>query len=282
MSRNLGTFVSCAGGLQNAIINGDALGVNTIMIHPSPPQRWNSKPFESDQIDAYLDAKSKAKTVKVQHLHGIYLINLANPDKQKFHLSKLSLVNYLDLAEKIDAKGVVFHTGSFKEIDEEEGFNRVIYGINWILEHAPGKKPLMLEMSAGSGNVIGDKLEELARIREGVEDKSRVKFCLDTQHMFASGYDIVNKLDEVVLEIDKYLGLENILCVHFNDSKTELGSNKDRHENLGEGLIGEIGMKRFLNHQKLKNLDFVMEVPAVKDVEGAKKQVEILHAWAKN
>lgn len=280
MARNLGTFVSCAGGLQNAIINGDALGVNTIMIHPSPPQRWNSKPFENDQIEAYLEAKAKAKTVKTQHLHGIYLINLANPDKQKFHLSKLSLVNYLDLAEKIDAEGVVFHTGSFKEIDEDEGFKRVIYGINWTLEHSPGKKPLMLEMAAGSGNVIGDRLEELARIREGVEDKSRVKFCLDTQHMFASGYDIVNKLDEVVLEIDKYLGLENILCVHFNDSKTELGSNKDRHENLGEGLIGENGMKAFLNHPKLKNLDFVMEVPAVKDFEGAKKQVEILLSWA--
>ncbi|MCA9386602.1 deoxyribonuclease IV [Candidatus Dojkabacteria bacterium] len=278
--RNLGCFVSCAGGLENGVKNGEALGVNTIMIHATPPQRWNSKPFEEDKMKAFKDAIIASEIVNTVHMHGIYLINLANPDKQKWHLSKVSIGNYLELAEYIDSPGVVFHTGSFKDIEPDEGFERVIKGIDWICENANSSKPLFLECAAGAGKVIGSKFEHLARIRDGVKDKSRVQFCLDTQHMWASGYDILNDLDGVVDQMEKILGLENVRCVHFNDSKTELGSNRDRHENLGEGLIGEKGMKGFLNHPKLKGLDFVMETPNLKDMETAPIEVKKLQSWA--
>lgn len=278
--RGLGAFVSVAGGLENGIKNGDALGCNIIMIHPTPPQRWAAKAIEQEKIDAFNKAFKESGKIERVHMHGIYLINLANPDKQKFHLSKMSLVNYLDLAEQIECPGVVFHTGSYKDVTPEEGLKRVVQGINWVFENTKSSKNLFLECAAGAGNVIGDKLEELAEIRSLVDQPERVQFCLDTQHMWASGYDWQNDLDGVVEQVENTIGLENVRCVHFNDSKMELGSNRDRHENLGEGLIGEKAMKAILNHPKLKNLDFVMETPALKDPETAKEQVKKLQDWA--
>jgi deoxyribonuclease-4 len=279
--RFLGGYVSCAGGLFTAIERGEALGVNTIMLHPSPPQKWCTKPFDPEQIKKF-NEKRKASNIKKVHLHNIYLINLANPDKQKFHLSKMAVVEYLNLAEQINAEGVVFHTGSFKDIGEKEGYERIAFGINWIFEHVNSAKPIFLEMAAGSGNVVGDKIEEVAKIKEMAGKFSdRVQFCLDTQHMFASGYDLVNDLENIVSQIEKVLGLENVRCIHFNDSKTDLASNKDRHENLGAGKIGPNAMQAFLNHPKLKDKDFVLETPNMKDSETAKTEITKLKEWAK-
>ncbi len=278
--RYLGAFVSSAGGLYKSIERGEELGVNTIMIHPSPPQRWNTKPFDTSQIKKF-NERWKKTTIKKLFFHGIYLVNLANPDKQKFHLSKMSLVNYLDLASQINAENVIFHTGSFKDQNnEDEGFERIIYGMNWILEHAENDAVLSLEVAAGSGKVVGDSFEDLARIYEGVKQKERVNFCLDTAHLFGSGHDIVNDLENIISQIDKILGLENVTAVHLNDSKVEFNSKKDRHENLGDGFIGEKALRNFLNHPKLKHLPFILETPAMKDMEEAKVEVKKLQEWA--
>lgn len=292
--RNLGAFVSCAGGLFNIIQRGNDLGVNTVMTHPAPPQRWNSTPFKDETVEKYLEVKATDNKIQKVYFHGIYLINLANPDKQKFHLSKVSVMHHMDLLRRINGDGVIFHTGSFKDIEEEPGFERVIYGLNWIfdnLEEMPSvlnkefwnKPRLFLEVAAGSGNVVGDQFEELARIYNGIKDehKHKLGFCLDTQHMFASGYDLINDLDGVVETADKILGLDKIPVIHFNDSKTEFASHKDRHEDLGSaGKIGEVAMKIFLNHPKLKTKDFILETPSLDTPEGAKQQVDLLQSWA--
>lgn len=279
--RYLGCFVSCAGGLFKAIENGKALGVNTIMLHPSPPQRWNTSAFTSEQIDKFNAARTGSGIEKV-FFHGIYLINLANPDKQKLHLAKLSLQHYLDLANKVEADGVVFHVGSFRDLDPEVCFPVIIDAINWVLEQTAGKSKLMLEIAAGSGNVVGDTFLELKRIRDGVVQKKRVQFCLDTAHLFGSGYDIRDNLAGVVAEMEEVLGIENIGAVHFNDSKVSLNSKKDRHENIGEGLIGMDAMQAFLNHPKLKHLPFIMETPALVDVVSSQAEVDKLKSWAKD
>lgn len=288
MKRYLGCFVSSAGGLFNILDRGDVLGVNTIMTHPAPPQRWNSQPFKEEVVEKYLERKSQGTKVDRVYFHGIYLINLANPDKQKFHLSKISVMHHLDLLNRIEGDGVIFHTGSLKEYtegEEEKGYERIVYGLNWIFENIPSEtkgRKLMLECAAGAGYVVGDKIEELAKIYAGVKDeyKPMLGFCLDTQHMFASGYDLINDLDNVVERIDKVLGLDKVKAVHFNDSKTDLASNKDRHENLGDGKIGENAMKSFLNHPNLRDIPFILETPALDTPEGAEKQISILHSWA--
>lgn len=279
MKRYLGGFVSVAGGLKNGLINGDKLGINTIMMHPTPPQRWYLKTFDDKVVSEFNEQKKDSKVEKI-FMHGIYLINLGNPDKQKFHLSKMALVSYLDLCERINGDGVIFHVGTFKDISEEDGFARIIKGINWIFNEHKGSSKLLLEVAAGSGSVVGSKLEDLARIYEGVENKERLGYCLDTQHLFASGYDYVNDLDVFVTEADKVLGLDKIHAIHFNDSKTEFNSKRDRHENIGEGLIGEKAMKAFLNHPKLKHIPVMMETPAMKgEIDQSNAEAQKLLSW---
>jgi deoxyribonuclease-4 len=288
--RLLGAHVSTAGGLSNAIKNGQELGINTIQIHPTAPQRWATKLPSSEDIKNFVLAQ-KESDIKMLFAHAIYLINLAQPEKQKFHLSKMSLVTYLDLFKEIthiakeeDADiqtgGVVVHPGSgIHYPTEKEALDRCVYGINWILENATFGT-LLLEASAGAGQVIGDQLEELATLRDGSEQKDRVKFCLDTQHMFVSGYNWTDKLEGIITQIEQTIGLENVALVHLNDSKTPHASKKDRHENLGEGLIGEETIKKIINHPKLKNIPMVMETPNLKDIETAKTEVAKLKEWA--
>ncbi len=280
--RYFGCHVSSSGGLANALKNGDELGVNTIQIHPSPPQKWISKNFPKDCEKAFLDQK-KTSGVKKVFFHGIYLINLANPDPQKFHLSKTSLVHYLDLLARIDGQGVIFHVGSMKDQeDEAEGYKQIVSGVNWILEEAANNSTLLLEVAAGSGKVIGSRMEELARIYEKVALKERLGFALDTQHMWASGYNFQENLEEIISQVDSVLGLDKVHAIHLNDSKTECGSRKDRHENLGKGLIGEAALRAVINHPKLKNIPFILETPALKDMESAKIEVEVLRQMIKD
>lgn len=292
LMRYLGCHVSVAGGLPNGIVNASALDVNTIQIHPTPPQRWASKVSTPEDIAAFITAQ-KNSPVKMMFAHAIYLINLAQPDKQKFHLSKMSIVAYLDFFKAINKEakaqksdlisgGVVVHTGSGIHYDtEKEALDRCIYGYNWILENSEFGD-VLIESSAGAGKVIGDTLEELAILRNGIEQKNRIKFCIDTQHMFVSGYNWRENLDGIVKNIEDTIGLENIAVFHLNDSKTPWNSKKDRHENLGEGEIGEDALKAAINHPKLKNIPCVMETPNMKDIESAQIDVKKLKAWAKD
>ncbi|MCC7303952.1 deoxyribonuclease IV [bacterium] len=289
--RYLGAHVSVAGGLQNGIITGIELGINTIQIHPTAPQRWISKPVDTAGIETMIKAQ-KHSPVKIVFAHAIYLINLAQPDKQKFHLGKMALVHYLDFMKDVDsisksyesdlqAGGVVVHVGSAIHYpNKQEALERVSYGINWILENSRGGE-LLLESSAGSGQVIGEKLEDLHWLYEKTEQKDRIGIALDTEHMFASGYDWT-KTDEVVHEVENVLPLDLVKVIHLNDSKVPCGSKKDRHENLGEGLIGEEALKRVINHKKLKNIPMVLETPRMKSIDEAKIDIAKLKDWAEN
>ena len=278
MKRYFGAHVTSAGGLEKSIEAGNALKVNTIQIHPCPPQRWNSKPFADGVEKNFLEARKNSCVEKV-FFHGIYLINMASPDDQKFHLAKVSLVNDLDLMERIKGEGVIFHVGSAKDQkDEATAFARVAEGINWVMEHAKGEARLILEVAAGSGAVIGDRMEELAAIYSQIEQKNRVGFGLDSQHMWASGYDLQNNLEDIIKQIEKNFGMEKVWSVHLNDSMTALASKKDRHANLGEGLIGLPALEKFVNHPKLRSIPFILETPALKSMETAGAEVERLRA----
>ena len=280
MPKFFGCHVSCSGGLENALINGDKLGVNSIQLHPSPPQKWNSKSFAEHAESKFL-AMRETSSVKRIFFHGIYLINLASPDKSKQHMAKVSLVNYLDLMHRIGGDGVVFHVGSLKdEPSQEVGFKRVAEALNWIFKESDNEARLLLEVAAGAGSVIGDKMEELKAIYDQVDNKKRLGFGLDTQHMWASGYDWRTNLNGIVTDIEKQFGLDKVWLVHLNDSMTELASNKDRHQNLGEGLIGERALQELFLHQKFENIPFILETPALKDMQSAANEVAKLVRWA--
>lgn len=274
MERFFGAHVSVAGGLEKSLEAAQFLGINTIQVHPSPPQKWNSKPFALGVEGKFNDLRSKCGVQKV-FFHGIYLINLANPDDQKFHLSKVSLVNDLDLLARMNGDGLIFHLGSLKDQkDEKVGYRRVADGINWVMENSKNQAKLILEVAAGSGAVIGDRLEELAEIYSMVECKERVGFGLDSQHLWASGYDLQNDLEGFIKNLGQTLTFDKIWSVHLNDSMTALGSRKDRHENIGHGLIGKEALERFINHPKLRDIPFILETPALKTPETAKLEVD--------
>lgn len=279
MIRPFGAHVSSAGGMVNAIKAGQTLGIDSIQIHPSPPQRWNSSPFAAGHETETL-ALLPASGVKNIFFHAIYLINLATPDPQKFHLAKNSLLHYLDLSNRIGGSGVIVHVGSLKDYDDEAaGYDRVVSAINWVTEHAPGKSRLILEVAAGAGQVIGDRVEELGDIYSMLEQKDRVGFGLDTQHMWASGYDLVNNLEGVLADVEKHMGFDKVWCVHLNDSKTELASRKDRHENIGDGLIGREALRNVFLHPKLLHVPFILETPALESLDGAAGEIEKLRGF---
>jgi len=283
--------VHLGGGIEKIGQISTKFDINTIQMMPTAPIRWVSKDIPEEQIIKTAETLSQTPIKKIL-LHGIYLINLARKDKQLFHLSKISLVYYLNYADNlkkalkainsdIEILGVCFHAGSVKDLTEKESMERVQFGLNWILENATESEgDLLLETSAGAGGIIGDTLEELAQMRESSDQKDRIKFVLDTQHMFASGYDWKNDLEGVVAKIDGTIGLDKVKCFHLNDSATDCGSHKDRHANLGDGKIGEEAIKGILTHPKLRNLPFIMETPDLKSEEGIRDEYNKLISFA--
>ena len=282
----LGAHISSAKNFELIPYIANATGITAMQTYVTNPQRWATKPVEDAKAEILFKRAYKT-TIRNIFLHSIYLINLANvTNKQNFHLSKLSLATYLNFMHTfnqiakgynsdIRIKGVVLHPGSAKGAkDNNEAIKRVQYGINWVLDKTPKDTIILIENTAGSGQIIGDTLEELQAIKQGIDDKSRIKFCIDTQHIFASGYDVKDDLNTVLAKIDKTIGLSNVELFHLNDSMTELGSHKDRHQNLGDGQIGINTFKQLLNNSKLDDKSFVLETPALAKPDTAIKEIK--------
>ena len=287
----LGIHVSSSGGIQNSITNGEKYGVNSIQIMPTAPMRWATKLITDEQIDIFLDTLEKSSIKKIL-IHGIYLTNLAREDKQLFHLGKMGLVVYLDFAEKVakgirerkidsEILGVCFHPGSQKELSYEDSLERISYGMQWVLDEVKGSQKLLIETTAGTGGNLGRNFTELRLMREGVREKERVGFVMDTEHTYASGYDWVNNFDGVVEDMDRELGIQNVKAIHLNDSMVECGSNKDRHANLGEGKLGENTISKILHYKRFKDTPFILETPALKGDATIPDEVKMLMKLAK-
>ena len=287
----LGIHVSSSGGIQNSITNGERYGVNSIQIMPTAPMRWATKLITDEQIDIFLDTLEKSSIKKIL-IHGIYLTNLARKDKQLFHLGKMGLVVYLDFAEKVakgiqerkidsEILGVCFHPGSQKELSYEDSLERISYGMQWVLDEVKGSQKLLIETTAGTGGNLGRNFTELRLMREGVKEKERVGFVMDTEHTYASGYDWVNNFDGVVEDMDRELGIRNVKAIHLNDSMVECGSNKDRHANLGEGKLGKGTISNILHYKRFRDIPFILETPALKGDATIPDEVKMLMKLAK-
>ncbi|MCD4811022.1 deoxyribonuclease IV [bacterium] len=287
----LGAHVSTAGGIENAIKTADKYNINTIQMMPTPPMRWAIKLIPQENIEKFVE-QLKTSNLKKILLHGIYLTNLARKDKKLFHLSKMGLVIYLDFAERVgelieknnidcEILGVCFHPGSQKELSYEDSIERISYGMNWVLEKVEGKQKLLIETTAGTGKNLGRSFTELKLMREGVEDKKRVGFVMDTQHTYVAGYDWVNEMDSVIEDMDRELGMSNVKAIHLNDSLTKLSSNKDRHANLGEGELGIKTVKKILHRKEFKNIPFILETPALKTNDTMEEEIKMMKKLAK-
>lgn len=272
----LGAHVSCAGGLVKAIENAQAIGAECFQIHATSPRQWAVKQPTQEAVEAFLNAANKAG-ITTYYIHAPYLINLASPDPEIRRKGIENLVGNMKIGEAIKAKGVIVHLGSSMGDAREVAFNRQLEGYKEVLKLSPGECHLVLENSAGGGNKFGGTLEDLGSLVKGIKSK-RVGICFDTCHAHAGGVIEHYSKQEVKKlwdDFDKLVGLESLLALHVNDSKSKFQSNHDNHENLGEGTIGIEAFENLAAEKRLENVDWILEVPG--DDEGPRlKDVELL------
>lgn len=272
----IGAHVSTAGGISKAVERGREIGCETIQIFGSSPQSWAFKPVPDTEIQAFRQ-KSAETGLGPVYLHAIYLINLGTPNKDNLEKGIASLTNYMNLAADIGAGGVIFHPGSHRGAGYDGVFSQTVDSIKRVLDNSQEGPCLCLENMAGMGQHIGAKFEELGQILKAVASP-RLRICLDTQHSFAAGYDLTTPkgIEMMITEFDEAIGLEKLAAVHANDSKQPCGSGVDRHDNIGEGLIGEAGFEAIMSNPAFRETPFFLEVPGYEGKGPDQRNVETL------
>lgn len=255
----IGAHVSVAGGLWNAVSNASSIGAECFQIFGSNPRGWHTKFPDKETLGRFKNDLNRAGLGPV-YLHASYLPNLANDDKEARKKSIRNLAEHLKISEMIKGRGLIFHLGS----GVGSRLERVAEGIKEVLKKVPGKSFLIMENSSGGGNKVGSTAEEVKKIYDLVKD-NRVKICIDTAHAFEAGE-----------ELESFLKLPGVIVIHANDSKTAFGSKNDRHENIGDGLIGMEEFRKLAKDERLLKMDWLLEVPGYSKTGPDKKAVDIL------
>ncbi|MBN1914076.1 MAG: deoxyribonuclease IV [Candidatus Omnitrophica bacterium] len=267
----LGVHVSAEGKIYESIDRAAALGCNTAQIFSRNPQQWRGNFIDTYDIEEFQKRREKAK-IDPFFIHIPYLINLASPNPRLYTVSIEAYIEDIREADELGADYIVTHMGSHKNTTEEAGLKRLTEALNAILEKTKGADVgILLENTAGSGSWLGYKFAHHKKVIQEIRDKARIGLCLDTAHAYLAGYDIATAegLKQLLDEIEDTVGVDLIKLIHLNDAKDKLGSKHDRHEHIGKGNIGKEGMRRIVNHPKLKKIPFVLETP--KDSDDADK-----------
>ena len=272
----VGAHVSPAGGPANAVRNGEERGCEAIQFFSQNPRAWRAREYTEEEVGAYREA-FEASPVQATLIHAVYLINCASEDAEIRAKSLESLKMGLRNGAALGAQGVVLHAGSALKGDVEGAIGRAAAVIAEALADSEAC-PLQLENTAGSGATLGRSFEELGALIEEAGSDPRLEVCLDSCHLYASGYDVrtPEALDEVVDECARVIGLERLGSLHVNDSKTALGSNVDRHAPLGKGEIGSKGLASFLSEPRFGDLPAIFEGPGVDGKAVVKPDVSTL------
>ncbi len=276
----LGAHMSVAGGVSKALERGKSIGCDTIQIFTRNNNRWVSKPIPPEEIERFHE-QVKATGIWPVFSHAAYLINLASPKDDLWEKSMEAFIDELVRAEKLNLLGVVLHPGSHMGAGEEAGIARIAAALDRCHEATEGFKTLtLLEITAGTGDHLGYRFEQLAEIRSRVKHPGRVAYCFDTCHAFAAGYDFRTRegYEAVMDEFDRVLGLERLKAFHFNDSKHPLGSRKDRHEHIGQGHIGLDGFRWIVNDPRFQQIPMVLETPKSKDMHEDVENLRVLRS----
>ncbi|PYZ94273.1 deoxyribonuclease IV [Salipaludibacillus keqinensis] len=260
----LGSHVSMSGKkmLLAASEEAASYGATTFMIYTGAPQNTRRKAIEDLNIT---DGQSHMVSNNISNVvvHAPYIINIANTTKpETFQLGVDFLKSEIDRTEALGAKQIVLHPGAHVGAGVEKGIAKIVEGLNEVIDPSQDVQ-IALETMAGKGSECGRSFEELAEIISGVKHNQKLSVCFDTCHVHDSGYDIVEKLDDVLEEFDKIVGLDKIKVLHVNDSKNECGAKKDRHENIGFGHIGFEAIDRILYHETFSKIPKILETPYV-------------------
>jgi deoxyribonuclease-4 len=271
----IGAHVSPAGGLPKAIERGVERDCRAIQIFNQSPRMWRPTVFGAEAVEAFREAMADSQIGAVL-IHAVYLVNCASEDPDIREKSLGSLTHSLRVGEEIGAHAVVLHPGSAKTGDPAEAVARAGATIREALAESDGCT-LHLENTAGAGGTLGRSIDELASLLEAAGGESRLGLCLDSCHLLASGYDIRSPagMDALTEEIEEKIGLGLVGSLHLNDSQTPLGSNRDRHANLGEGELGEEGCAAFLSAPALRDLPCVLETPGESRSGPTREEVQL-------
>jgi len=260
----IGAHVSTSGGIQNAPLNAKEIGANAFALFLKNQRRWFEKPYPSDRVEKFKENLQRFGFSADKVLpHAGYLINLCSPDREKAEKSFLALKDEVERAHQLGLKFVNFHPGAhLNKYSEREALKIIAEKVNQIIAETEGVV-LVLETTAGQGSNLGYRFEHLATIIEEVEDKTRIGVCIDTCHIFAAGYNISTEKGyfKTFEQFEEIIGFKYLKGVHLNDSKTPLGSRKDRHAPLGEGYIGLTPFRLMVNDERFKCVPLILETP---------------------
>lgn len=259
----IGAHLPVSGGREKVFGTAAALGCECVQIFVKNQRQWRVGPLAAADAAAYRTAQKQAGLPVVAHAG--YLINLASPDRAARGKSEDSLTDELGRCETLGIPSLVVHPGSPTDGKAGEGISRIAAALDEVHRRCPGYAVrILLETTAGQGNALGHRFDQLSAIISAVSDGSRIGVCLDTCHMFAAGYAFGTRAEyeAVMSEVDAAVGLIKVACIHMNDSKRELGSRVDRHEHIGKGMIGEDGFRHFLNDPRFAGVPMILETEA--------------------
>ncbi len=277
----LGAHVSIQGGPATAPARGAAIGATALQIFTKTPNMWREPEITPQIAEAFAAAREEHPVTTIVS-HDSYLINLASPDPALRAKSLAAFQGELTRSEALGLEGIVSHPGNYLD-DREAGIARNAEAITEALRAVPGKVMVFLETTAGTGTALGRSFEELAAIRGavGADVRDRVAFCADTCHLYSAGYDLVNDFDGVWAAWDRIIGLSLLRCLHLNDSKTPFASNKDRHELIGDGSLGEGPFRRLMTDPRFARVPKLLETPKGDDeVTNDRRMLSLLRSFA--
>jgi deoxyribonuclease IV len=280
-----GAHVSASGGIHKTLDRAQAMRADAVQLFTQSPRMWRPTNHDPANLEAFKERRAELGIARGGVLaHALYLVNLAAPDDEIYEKSRAALRNTMEVARAIEADGVVFHVGSHLGAGMEVGLARCVPALKEVLELCTDTTWLLLEDSAGAGGTIGRSIEELAAIFDACGRHERLGICLDTCHLYVSGIDVTDRrvLDDLLLDVGARIGLDRLRALHINDAVDPLGSNRDRHANIGKGELGDkLGV--FLSHPKLQGLPAFLEVPGADkhgpDAKELRKVRKLHKAW---
>lgn len=264
MSKHIGAHVSASGGVGNAILNAEAIGADAFALFTRNQRSWVSKPLPQLEIDGFRALLAdRGFPPRYVLPHDSYLINLGSPDPDTLAKSRAAFLDEMQRAQQLGLCLMNFHPGShLNKISEEACLDQIAAEINRALAQTEGVTAV-IENTAGQGTNMGWRFEHLARIIEGVDDKSRVGVCIDTCHTLAAGYDLTTEMGYqfTMDEFERTVGFRYLRAIHLNDSKKGVGSHVDRHESLGLGMMGQDFFVRFMHDPRFDDMPIILETP---------------------
>jgi deoxyribonuclease-4 len=246
--------------VKKALDNAIEMGADAVQLFVQSPRTWRFPNHDPIDLQAFRSKRQEAGIPAL--VHALYLVNLAAPDDAIYSKSVDTMCSTVDAACAIEADGVIFHVGSHLGAGFETGLERVVPALEQVLDRCNERTWLLVENSAGAGGTIGRSIDELVAIVDALGRHERLGVCLDSCHLFVSGVDVTDPvvMSALLADVDARIGLDRLRALHANDAKAPLGSNRDRHDNIGEGLIGE-GLGVFLAQAAVQHLPVVLEVP---------------------